>query len=82
MPTVWREGGLRIYFVSHDCREPAHVHVDRGRDASAKLWLRPVAIARNIGYAAHELNAIVRLVRRRRDGFLRIWDEHCGRPAD
>lgn len=36
MPTVLREGPYRVYFVSHDLREPPHVHVDRD-DCSAKF---------------------------------------------
>src|SRR6266851_10017378 len=49
MPTVLRIGPYRIYFVSHDLNEPPHVHVDRD-DQSAKFWLAPVALARNLGF--------------------------------
>lgn len=54
MPTVLRSGPYRIYFVSHDLNEPPHVHVDRD-DQSAKFWLAPVALARNLGFNAVEL---------------------------
>ena len=61
MPTVLGWSGHRAYFVSHDCREPPHVHVDRGR-CSVKVWLQPVAVAWNIGYAQHELTEILRVL--------------------
>jgi hypothetical protein len=41
-------GPYRIYFYSHEPNEPPHVHVDRD-DQSAKFWLDPVALARNLG---------------------------------
>jgi hypothetical protein len=61
VPTVLRRGPYRFYFFSHEPNEPPHVHVDRDQ-LSAKIWLQPVALARNIGFAAHELNRILRLV--------------------
>jgi len=54
MPTVWRQGPYRFYWYSHDLAEPAHVHADR-EQRSAKFWLEPVSLARNIGFPAHEL---------------------------
>ena len=30
MPTIFFKFGFRFYFVSYDCREPAHVHVGDG----------------------------------------------------
>lgn len=48
MPTVLRSGGYRLYFFSHEPNEPPHVHVDRG-GATAKVWLEPIRLARNIG---------------------------------
>ena len=50
MPTVLRSGPYRVYFYSHEGREPPHVHVDR-EDRSAKFWLEPVGLARNFGFA-------------------------------
>ena len=76
MPTVLRSGGYRVYFYSHDCREPPHVHVDPG-GCRAKIWLQPVAVAQNIGYASHELSEIARVIVDRRDAILEIWHEHC-----
>ena len=54
MPTVLKTGPYRVYFYSHEAHEPPHVHVDRDRQ-TAKFWLEPVALARNLGYSAGEL---------------------------
>ena len=61
MPTVLRSGPYRFYFYSHEPNEPPHVHVDRD-DLSAKFWLDPVALARNFGFGARELNTLQSLV--------------------
>jgi hypothetical protein len=44
MPTVFRVGGYRFYFYSHETTELPHIHVDRG-GSSAKFWLEPVFLA-------------------------------------
>ncbi len=77
MPTVLRSGPYRIYFVSHDLGEPTHVHVDRDR-ASAKFWLDPVSLARNLGFGPRELRAIERLILENREAFLMAWNEYFG----
>ena len=77
MPTVLRRGPFRFYFFSHEPNEPPHVHVDRN-DESAKVWLEPVALARNLGFRAHELNDIIALVREHREAFLEAWNGHFG----
>jgi hypothetical protein len=77
MPTVLRSGPYRIYFVSHDLPEPAHVHVDRD-EASAKFWLQPVGLANNLGFSPRELRAVERLVLENQDAFLKAWNEHFG----
>ncbi len=51
MPTVLRIGPYRIYFYSHEPHEPPHVHIDRD-NFSAKFWLEPVGLARNLGFNA------------------------------
>jgi hypothetical protein len=77
MPTVLRSGPYRIYFVSHDLGEPAHVHVDRDR-AAAKVWLDPVSLARNLGFDPRELRAVERLILENPDAFLNAWNEYFG----
>ena len=51
MPTVLRDGPYRFYFYSHELNEPPHVHIDRD-DLSAKFWLEPVSLARNLRFNA------------------------------
>ena len=75
MPTIAWIGPYRIYFVSHDMGEPPHVHVDRER-FSAKFWLEPIALARNVGFAAKELRDVERMAAEHREEFLRAWNEY------
>ena len=75
MPTVLWSGPYRIYFVSHDLDEPPHVHVDRD-DQSAKFWLAPVALARNLGFTAVELRRVQRLVAGHELQLLEVWNEY------
>ncbi len=77
MPAVFREGPYRFYFYSHEPNEPPHVHVDRD-DQSAKFWVDAVALARNLGFSAHELRRIERIVAKRENEILEAWDEHFG----
>jgi hypothetical protein len=72
MPTLLRTEGYRFYFYSHEPNEPPHVHVDKA-DWSAKVWLTPVSLARNLGYRPKELSAILSLVREHRESFLEAW---------
>ena len=75
MPTVLRHQGYRFYFYSHEPNEPPHIHVDQG-DKSAKFWLSPVALARNIGYNAKELGELLRLIFAHQQDFKEAWREH------
>lgn len=77
MPTVLRPGPYRVYFYSHDLREPPHVHVDRDAD-SAKFWLEPVQLSRNLGFSAHELRRIQRILEQEHERILEAWHEHLG----
>ncbi len=72
-----RSGPYRIYFYSHEPNEPPHVHVDRDMQ-SAKFWLAPVAVARNLGFRPKELGTIHRLVVEHEDQFLEMWHEYFG----
>ena len=75
MPTVLRIGGFRFYFFSHEPNEPPHVHLDRG-DATIKLWLDPVEVAKSRGFRAHEIGGIVAMVEEHRTLLQEAWDEH------
>jgi len=77
VPSVLRSGPYRFYFYSHEANEPPHVHVDRD-DLSAKFWLDPIELARNLGFRPHELNRLERLVQENRQDFLEAWNEHIG----
>jgi hypothetical protein len=77
MPTVLRNGPYRFYFHSHESTEPPHIHVDRER-YSAKFWLLPVQLARNIGFASHELRKIERLTFENREELLEAWNGYHG----
>ena len=77
MPTVLRSGPYRIYFVSHDLNEPPHVHVDRD-EQSAKFWLAPVGLARNLGFTIVELRRVQRLVADNEPQLLEAWREYFG----
>ena len=75
MPTVLRINGYRFYFYSHEPNEPPHVHVDKG-NASLKAWLEPVTLAKNTGFRAHEINAILKMVADNREILLKAWHEY------
>jgi hypothetical protein len=77
MPTVLRSGPCRVYFFSHEPSEAPHVHVDRD-ERSAKFWIDPVAIARNVGFSARELRRIETLVREHRELLLEAWRGYFG----
>jgi len=72
MPTVLRSGPYRLYFYSHEPNEPPHVHVDRDDD-SAKFWLEPISLARNLGFSGHELRMIERTIRNNQQSLLEAW---------
>jgi hypothetical protein len=74
VPTVLVSGPYRMYFYSHEPNEPAHVHVDRD-ESSAKFWLQPVALARNLGFAPPELRRVQRLVVENQAVLLEKWHE-------
>ncbi len=77
MPTVFRSDGYRVYFYSHEPNEPPHVHVDKG-GASCKIWLSPVALAKNSGFAARELGPILDMIRLHQSICLEIWYGYFG----
>ncbi len=78
MPTVHRWRGYRFYFYSHEPNEPPHVHVDRG-GGSAKFWLDPVRLARNIGFTQPQLRVLAAEVERNRAALLEAWHGYFGR---
>ena len=77
MPTVLRFEAYRFYFYSHEPNEPPHIHVDRD-NLSAKFWLSPVSLAKNIGFSAKELRKIQSIVEANQQNFLEAWHEYFG----
>jgi len=78
MPTVFRNGPYRFFFVSLDSLEPPHVHVQREKMV-AKFWLDPVVLQEPGGFRPHELNEIWKLVQEHREAILERWNEHFDR---
>jgi len=77
MPTVLTVGPYRFVFFSSDRGEPAHIHVKRDRDI-AKFWLEPIELAKNLGFADHEVNRIERLITEHREFLIEAWHEYFG----
>lgn len=75
MPTVLRHRAFRFFFYSNEASEPAHIHVERGK-FTAKFWLQPVELARNGGFAEHELNQLTTLVTLHETLIQEAWNEH------
>lgn len=78
MPIVLRFDGFKFHFYSNEGnpREPAHIHVRKGRD-EAKFWLTPtVVMAYNDGFDARTFNRIQRLVEQHREQLERAWHEY------
>ena len=70
-------GPYRLFFVSFDCHEPKHVHIQRERRV-CKYWMEPIVLASNHGFSAVELNTVRQLLRDNSNQILEAWDEHCG----
>lgn len=77
MPTALREGPYRVYFFSHEGNEPPHVHIDPER-FSAKFWLQPVSLARNLGFSAVELRRILDMLEEHQSDLLEAWHGYFG----
>ena len=74
MPTVLRIGPYRFHFYSRENNEPPHIHVARD-DQEAKFWLRPVSMAKNIGFPMDELRTIEKHVIRTQEQLLNAWKD-------
>ena len=77
MPTVLRIGAFKFYFYSHEPNEPPHIHIDRD-NVSAKFWLNPVSLARNIGFSPKELRKLEKMVQENQRLLLEAWDGYFG----
>ena len=77
MPTVLQDGPYSFVFFSSDEREPLHIHVQHNRQI-AKFWLEPLSLARNCGFAEHELNRITGLVEHHQHRLREAWHDYFG----
>jgi hypothetical protein len=77
MPTVLRLGPYRFYFYSHEPNEPPHIHVDRDQ-FSAKFWIAPVGLSRNLGFRPRELAELERIVQDHQQRFVEAWRDYFG----
>ncbi len=78
MPTVKGiRGPYRFFFYSFDCNEPMHVHVQQEK-MTCKFWINPLALAKNYGFSAKELNTIRAIIIKNKNRILERWYEHCG----
>lgn len=77
MPTVLRQGPYRFFWYSHEPNEPAHVHIDRDQ-CSAKFWLEPVSLARNVGFSGRELKRIGIIIGDNQTFLLEAWHGYFG----
>jgi hypothetical protein len=78
VPKVFEWRGFRFHFYSDegDPREPAHIHVRKGRD-NAKFWLRPeITIAYSKGFNRHVLAELIDVIEERRDEIESAWNDH------
>jgi hypothetical protein len=80
MPKVFDWGGFRFHFFSNEGnpREPAHVHVTKGRD-TAKFWISPeVSIAYNRGFGAKVLSQLISVIEERVEEIESAWNDQFG----
>lgn len=79
MPTIHSEKGYRFYFFSYDCREPAHIHVQKGIGGkTAKYWLNPIRLEESGGFSAGALGEIEKIIKEHQAEMLDKWHRHCG----
>lgn len=78
MPTIKQiSNGLRFFFFSFDCNEPMHVHVSQ-ENMTCKFWIEPIALVKNHGFSAKELNKIRKIIQSNIGIIKEAWYEHCG----
>ena len=75
MPTVLTVGPYSFVFFSSDRGEPLHIHVKRDQ-LMLKFWLEPMELAKNLGFADHEVHRIERLVAEHRELLMEAWHEY------
>jgi hypothetical protein len=74
MPTIIIENGFRLFFYSNEKGEPPHVHVDY-QGSTAKFWIGPVCLSRNLRMKAGTLAAAESTVIRHEKLIKEKWNE-------
>lgn len=77
MPTLLMWKGHRFFFYSKEIGEPPHVHILKDRK-QLKVWLKDLRIARSVGFSAHELNEILRVIAEHQSKFEEAWHDYFG----
>jgi Domain of unknown function (DUF4160) len=77
LPVVFRWRGHRFLFYSKEIGEPPHIHVLKD-GKQLKVWLDSMGVARNAGFAPHEVNDILRVVGQQHTNFLEAWNDYFG----
>ena len=82
MSPVFRcERGYTFKIFSNE-EERKHIHVIKD-DCEAKVWLEPqVELADNDGFAKHEINDILKLVKSYADDLRDQYQRHIGKRID
>lgn len=75
MPTILRVNGHRFFFFSNEGHEPPHIHVETA-EKYAKFWLKPIILAKSIGYNSKELKQLRELVEKHHKLFMEKWYEY------
>jgi len=69
--------GISLLLYSADGWEPAHVRVVKdGREA--KIWLRDMSVAVNLGFSAKDLNEIIGAARDNQTAFMEASNDYFG----
>ena len=74
MPTILYVKGFRFFFFSNENNEPLHIHVEHG-DKYAKLWLKPVSLAKNYGFNQSEITVIKKILFEHQQEIEVKWNE-------
>ena len=75
----WHPRTVSVLLHQLRLQRAPHVQVERDR-STCKFWLEPLMLARNHGFAAHELTRIRQIVRQHHEQIMEAWHEHCGGP--
>lgn len=82
MSPVFKRDKEYTFKIFSNEEERMHIHVISG-DKEAKFWLEPqVELAKNSGFAQHELNKLQKTIERHADRFKEQFREHIGKRID